>query len=90
MVATIVDIERTRKCPLALVSIAPSYAALPVPEHVLDIGGKGWIGVDVVAKLTRCDAELDRKPKHIDELLALVPYEMRAENSVIRAINNDL
>jgi hypothetical protein len=36
MFDTIVDIGRTRKCPLALVSIAPRYAASEMSEPLSD------------------------------------------------------
>ncbi len=72
---TILEISGTRKCPLALVLIAPRYAASPVSERVLDVGGKGRIGESVVPELSRHDAELDRKREYVDELLAFVTNE---------------
>ena len=59
-------------------------------EHVLDIGGKCRIGVDLVFQLARGDAELDGEPEDIDQLLSFVADKMRADDTTGRAINNDL
>ena len=53
-------------------------------KHVLDIGGKRRIGVDVLLELVRGDAELDREPEYVDQLLTLMPDKVRAENAIGR------
>src|SRR5260221_11959100 len=85
---TIVEISCVRKCLSALVLIAPRYAASR--EHVLDVGGEGRIGVDLLLQLARGDAELDGEAKDVDQLLALMADEMRAEDKVRCAIDDDL
>src|SRR4051794_25648962 len=82
--------SRERKCLLALVSIATGYAASRMPEHMLDVGGKCRIGVDLLPELARSNAELDREPEDVDELLALMPDEMSAENPAGRLVDDDL
>jgi hypothetical protein len=71
---TFVDIARPRKCLVTPVSIARRYAASRVSKHMFDVGGKGWIGIDVVPELACRDAKLDRKPEDVDEHLALMLY----------------
>src|SRR5215469_4201259 len=54
------DIAHSRKCRLALKSIANCYPAPSsgMGEHVLDVGGICRVGVDMILQLTRCNAEL--------------------------------
>jgi hypothetical protein len=59
-------------------------------EHVLDVGGKCRIGVDVIFQLARCNAELDGEAEDIDQFLSVVAHKMRADDAVGRAINDDL
>ena len=58
-------------------------------EHVLDVGGKRRIGVDIVPDLARREAKAHREAKEVDQLLAGVPDEMRAEDEVGGLIDND-
>ena len=60
------------------------------PEHVLDVGSEGRIGVDVLAKLACADAELHCQAEDIYKFVAGVTDEVGAENTVAAAINNDL
>ncbi len=75
-----IEFSRARKCLLALVSIAAGYAASRMPEHVLDVGGEGRIGIGLLPELARGDAAPDREPEDVDKLLALMADEMGAEN----------
>ena len=74
-----VDIAHSRKCRLALKSIANCYPAPSscMGEHVLDIGGKCRIGVDVIFQLVRCNAELDGEAEDIDRFLSVAADKMR-------------
>jgi hypothetical protein len=56
-------------------------------EHVFDVGGKRRIGVDIVPKLARGDAELDRESEDVDEFLTGMADEMRAEDAVACAFD---
>jgi hypothetical protein len=80
---TIVENVRAVKCLIALGSIARRYAASRVAEHVLDVGRKRRIGVDVILELVRGDAELDGKSEDVDQLLAFVPDKMCADLSTM-------
>jgi len=53
-----------------------------MPEHVLDVGGKGLVEVDLVAHLTRGDAELDRQSEQFDQFLAFMTDKMRVKDTV--------
>ena len=55
-------------------------------EHMLDIGSERRIGVDVLAKLARADAELHGKAEDVYKLVTGVSDEMRSENMVAIAI----
>ena len=59
-------------------------------EHVLDVGGKCRVGVDMILQLARCNAELDGEAKDVDQFLSVVADKMRADDAVGRAINDDL
>jgi hypothetical protein len=87
---TIVENPCAVKCLIALGWIAWRYAASHVSEHVLDVGRKRWIGVDVVLELMRGDAELDRKSEGVDQLLAFMTDKMRAEDAIGRFVDDDL
>src|SRR3954452_19224533 len=87
-VITIIETARQLKCRLALDSIAPRYVCLAVPEHVLDVGRKRRIRIDVVADLGGGQAEAHRKAEEVNQLLAGVPDEMRAENAVGGLVDN--
>ena len=58
---------------------------LAVAEHVLDVGGKRRIGVDIFPDLARGDAKAHRQAEDIDQLLPGMPDEMRAEDAVGRS-----
>src|SRR5216684_5852588 len=64
-------------------------AVLCVSEHVLDVGGKRRIGVDIVPNLARREAKAHREAKEINQLLASMSDEMRAEDAVGGLIDND-
>src|SRR5271168_1577739 len=87
---TIVENVRAVKCLIALGSIARRYAASHAAEHVLDVGRKRWISVDVVLELVRGNAELDRKSEDVDQLLAFMTDKMRAEDAIGRSVDDDL
>ena len=70
------------------VSIARRYAASRVSKHVFDVGGKGWIGVNVVPELACRDAKLDRKPEDVDERLALMSDKMRPEDAIGHSVDH--
>src|SRR6266446_4723676 len=90
MSVTIVEIIHPRKCPLAFDSIALRYAARwAASQHVLDVGGKRRVGVDVILDLAGGDAKAHCKPEDVDELLAGMPNEMRAEDAVGCLIDDD-
>jgi hypothetical protein len=59
-------------------------------EHMLDIGSERRIGVDVLAKLARADAELHGKAEDVYKLLTGMSDEMRPENMVAVAIHDNL
>src|SRR3954466_12572995 len=59
-------------------------------QHVLDVGGKRRIGVDEVFELTGRDAKAHRQTENVAKLVAGMADEMRAENAVAQAIDNDL
>jgi len=84
------DIAHSRKCRLALKSIADCYRAPSscMGKHVPDVGGKCRIGVDVIFQLARCNAELDREAEDIDQFLSVVADKMRADEAVGRAIKS--
>jgi hypothetical protein len=75
---------------LALESIAARYANSGMLEHVLDVGSKCRIGVDVLAKLTRSDAKLHCHAEDVDKLVTGMADEMGAENTVAATIHDDL
>src|SRR5438093_1942507 len=82
---TIVEITNSRKCRLALVSIAQRYARdrlSAASQHVLDVCGKRRVGVNVILDLGSGDAKPHRQSKDVDKLLPGMSDEMRAENSV--------
>src|SRR5665213_1810145 len=85
---TIVEIMRSRKCLLALESIARRYA-MPASQHVLDVGRKRRVGVDVVLDLAGGDAKAHRQSENVDQLLAGVSDEMRAENAIGRPVDDN-
>ena len=87
-----VDIAHSRKCRLALKSIANCYPApgSGMGEHVLDVGGKCRGGVDMILQLARSNAELDGEAKDVDQFLSVVADKMRANDAVGRAINDEL
>ena len=58
-------------------------------KHVLDIGGKRGIGVNVILELLRSNAELDGEAEDIDEFLAFMPNKMRAKYAVVGSIHDD-
>ena len=87
-VITIREIIGGMKCRLAFESIAPRYAPIR-PEHVLDVGGKRRIGVDVVADLRGREAKAHREAEQVDQFLAGMPDEMRAEDAVGGLIDDD-
>src|SRR6266852_7829399 len=65
-------------------------ATLCVSEHVLDVGGKRRIGVDIVPDLASRQAKTHGEAKEVDQLLAGMSDEMRAEDTVGGLIDNDL
>src|SRR5712671_3015676 len=64
-------------------------ALLCVSEHVLDVGGKRRIGVDILPDLAGGEAKAHREAKEINQLLASMSDEMRAEDAVGGLIDND-
>lgn len=75
---------------MALESIAARYAGSSMTEHVLDVGSECRIGVDVLAKLARADAELHCEAKDVDKLVTGMADEVSPENTVAGTIHDDL
>src|SRR5882757_9935277 len=91
---TIVETGGQLKCLIALDSIAARYVRpdvrLAVAEHVLDVGRKCRIRVDVVPDLAGGEAEAHCEAKEVDQFLTGMADEMRAEDAVSGAVDNDL
>src|SRR5258708_11233534 len=64
--------------------------ASAVPDHVLDVGGKRRVGVDIVPYLARSDAKAHGEAEDVDQFLAGMADEMCAEDAVGGAVDDDL
>ena len=54
-------------------------------EHVLDVGGKRWISVDVVPELPRSNTELDGEAEDIDQGIGTVDAQAARVAQFIQA-----